>query len=289
MQTSTPTVPTRPRRHTALRLLILVVMAAAMVVSAGALRADATDRTTYTASSTQLVITYGAGADSIDVNVRYPDGSTFNHHPNRAAAVGEVLTLPLTGLPAWVQVHSTNCHLGEPGSPGYGVDCRFIEEEPCPEPSTSTSPTTPTSPSEPTSEPEPTAPPESPQPTPSETQQPEPQPSEPGPTEPPTSPSPLPLDPEPSDSPTSPVTSPTPVNTDPTPTSLAHDDSTTTPTYRAEVSAVDDEVPAGMNRAVLAATGLGREWLIYGVVIAVLGIGFGDWLIHLVRPKRGDE
>ncbi|WP_263121153.1 hypothetical protein [Cellulomonas sp. RIT-PI-Y] len=95
--------------------------------------------TTYTASATQLVITYGAGADSVDVNVRYPDGTGFNHHPNRSAAVGEVLTLSLTELPAWVQVHSTDCHLGEPGSPGYGTDCRFVET-PAPEATTPVGP-----------------------------------------------------------------------------------------------------------------------------------------------------
>jgi len=143
-------------------------------------------RTTFTASASELVVTYGAGADSIDVNVRYPDGTGFNHHPNRPAAVGEVLTLPLTGRPAWVQVHSTDCHIGEPGSPGYGTDCRLIEETPwTPDPTPSPQPTEPTTPPgpspEPTEEPSPTptgAPsPSTPAPSPSATSGPSPAPS----------------------------------------------------------------------------------------------------------------
>lgn len=133
---------------------VITVTAVTLATPAGATE----PRTTFTVSPTQVVVTYAAGADSIDVNIRYADGSSFNVHPNRAAAVGEVLTIPVTSQPVWVQVHTTDCHWGEPGSPGYGIDCRAITpEEP---PSASPSPSATTGPSEPTprpSEPTPTS------------------------------------------------------------------------------------------------------------------------------------
>lgn len=190
-------------------------------------------RTTYTASATELVITYGAGADSIDVNVRYPDGTGFNHHPNRAAAVGEVLTLPLTGSPSWVQVHSTNCHLGEPGSPGYGTDCRLIEEDSWPTPEPTDTPT----------------------PSPSVPLEPTPEPTEA-------------LSPTPTDSPSSSAPAPSPwPTTGLSPAPLA-DPATE---YLSEVSAVDERAATASPRE-LAATGTdGRVIALAAVAAVVLG------------------
>jgi|GEM_PF-7091033 len=330
MSDPSTTVPIDPRiadgfrRRDALTFVLRGVLIALMVLAIGgvtlALRASATEpaRTTYTASATQLVITYGAGADSIDVNVRYPDGTTTNYHPNRSAAVGEVLTLPLTGLPAWVQVHTTNCHIGEPGSPGYGTDCRLIEEDPCP---TATTPAGPEpSPSSPPSE-TPVTPTE---PEPTETGQPTPQPSTTPSTEPST-PTPDPTDtstsspspttepsPGPSDEPST-TPSETPGSTDPTPTSPGPDGSTTTPTtqpdppfdgtngdpagwpenynegddeptYTSDVSAVDDSDAATASPRALAATGTSP--VVMGLTAVVLLI-LGSYLaLFGRRPRR---
>lgn len=292
---------TRPRCHIAFRFLILAVMAAAMVVSAGALRADAGSEspTPYTVDRTGITLPTGqAFPDNGHVNIRWNGGSAGLHFESKcitrtdaecagarheAAQYIGARFIPWTafGVPAdacieWVQIAQYQEHYGEGGQSPVCL----TEEEPCPTETPTTPGLTP-SPSE-SAEPSPEPTPSTPTPTgPTST----PEPTATGPA----SPSPLPSDPEPSDSPTSPVTSPTPGNTDPTPTSPALDESTTTPTYRAELSAVDDDVPAGMNHAVLAATGLGRGWLAYAAVIAVCGIGFGVWLIHLVRPKQGDE
>lgn len=227
----------------ALRGVILGLLIVAIVAVTLAYRATAAEpRTTYTASATQLVITYGAGADSIDVNVRYPDGTSTNYHPNRAAAVGEVLTLPLTGRPAWVQAHSTNCHLGEPGSPGHGTDCRFIEEEPWP----TTTPTTPTGPTAPPVEP-------SPEPTVEPTEDPSPTPTG--------TPSPSTAAPS-----TSATTGPSPAaSADPAPGALPATE------YRSEVSAVEERAATASPRE-LAATGTdGRVVAVAAVTAVVLG------------------
>lgn len=278
MSDPSTTVPIDPRvadgfhRRDALAFVLRGVLIAVMVLAIGgvtlALRASATEpgRTTYTASATELVVTYGAGADSIDVNVRYPDGTTTNYHPNRAAAVGEVLTLPLTGLPAWVQVHSTDCHLGEPDSPGYGTDCRFVEEDPCPtettpagpEPSPSSPPSqTPVTPSEP--EPTETAgpTPSTPTPYPTDTSM-----SSPSPT---TEPSPGPSD-DPSTTPTAPPVSTDPddptapeppfdgTNGDPSDWPEDYNQGDDEPVYTSDVSAVDERA-ATASPSALAATG----------------------------------
>lgn len=199
-------------------------------------------RTTFTASATELVITYGAGADSIDVNVRYPDGTGFNHHPNRPAAVGEVLTLPLTGLPAWVQVHSTDCHIGEPGSPGHGTDCRLIEEGPWPTPT----PTTPTGPTAPPVEP-------SPEPTVEPTEDPSPTPTG----------APSPSTPAPSPSAT---TGPSPAaSADPAPGAPSATE------YLSEVSAVEERAATASPRE-LAATGTTAGWIAVGA-LSLIALG----------------
>ncbi len=277
------------------RALAVVIVVVAAVAGGLVARAVATEpRTTYTASSTELVITYGAGADSIDVNVRYPDGTSFNYHPNRGAGVGEVLTIPLTARPAWVQVHTTNCHLGEPSSPGYGTDCRYIEETPCPTETTAPSP----EPSAPvTASPEPS--PSTSAPTPAPTSEPEPT-SSPSPTvEPSATPTPSP---EPSASSPSPVASPSPSpsSTPGTPSTPSASPTPTTPpenynqgdyprarptddaTYTSGVSAVDHT--AATAAPALATTGLDAGPIALLALVAIL-VGAIAWGLTRKDPR----
>lgn len=290
------TLPTRPRTHTAARVLILASMTAAMTVSAGAIRADAgsDSPTPYTVDRTGITLPAGETTfpDNGHVNIRWNGGHAGLHFESKcitrtdaecagsrhdAAQYIGASFIPWTafGVPAdacieWVQIAQYPEHYGEGGQAPICLN----EEEPCP---TETTP----------SSPEPTSP--EPSPTPTPTSDPTPTPSESGPSsepgtpqpEPssePTSPSPRPSDPEPSDSPTSPVTSPTPANTDPTTTSNGRDASTTAAENYGEgddeASAVmvstDDEVPAALNHTALAATGVEPWFALGGAVILVL-------------------
>lgn len=290
-------------RRDALTFALRGVLIAVMVLAIGgvtfAYRAVATEpgRTTYTASATQLVVTYGAGADSIDVNVRYPDGTTTNYHLNRAAAVGEVLTLPLSGLPAWVQVHTTDCHLGEPGSPGYGTDCRLIEEDPWPTETTTPTPTPTTTPSvEPTTEPT-----SSPSPTTEPSPEPSDQPTDTPPSETPSTPDPTPPSPEPEPTTTSPApwpdldcpdgTVPGWLDDDGLPTSCVGDTAGNIPdpadpdpAVTSDVSAVDDTPRAATASPwALAATGSPAALV---TVAALTLVAFGAVLIVARKERR---
>ncbi len=273
MQTSTPTVPTRPRTHTAARVLILTSMTAAMTVTAGAIRADAGSDSPIPYTVDRAGITLPAGEtfpDNGHVNIRWNGGHAGLHFESKcttrtdaecagarheAAQYIGASFIPWTafGVPAdacieWVQIAQHPEHYGEGGQSPICLN----EEEPCP--TETTPPSTP--------EPSPTSSVPGPSTEPSST----PEPSATGPA----SPSPLPSGPEPSDSPTSPVTSPTPASTDPTTTSNGRDGSTTTPN-RADVT--DDEVPAVLNHTVLAATGV-EPWFVLGgaVVLVLLGL-----------------
>lgn len=280
------TLPTRPRTHTAARVLILAGMTAAMTVSAGAIRADAgsDSPTPYTVDRTGITLPPGETfPDNGHVNIRWNGGHAGLHFESKcitrtdaecagarheAAQYIGASFIPWTafGVPVdacieWVQIAQHPEHYGEGGQAPICLN----KEEPCPTESTAPS----AEPSEP-SQPTPTDVPSSPAP---ELSAPEPTTTHPGSesssTPPPASPSPLPSDPEPSDSPTSPATSPTPVNTDPTTTSTGHDGSTTTPN-RADVA--DDRAPAVVKHTALAATGV-EPWFVLGGAVVLVLIG----------------
>lgn len=70
---------------------------------------DAVKITILTGSA--VVFEYLRDVDSVDINVRTASGAS-NTHPNRAAKVGETITVPLGECvdPEWIQVHGNNVH-----------------------------------------------------------------------------------------------------------------------------------------------------------------------------------
>lgn len=120
----------------ALILLGALALSAVGVFTAAPLAASANPADgTFTASSTQLVIDWGGPIDTVDVNLRWADGTTKNYHPNTGDEDGK-LTLVYAdlgwpaGIPEWVQVHAFNCHIGEAGSPGNGTVCKTVAGPP---------------------------------------------------------------------------------------------------------------------------------------------------------------
>lgn len=111
-----------------------LLLAALFAAGGSALSASAANEpgASFYADTESLTIDYGGPVTNVDVNIRFPGGASFNYHDNAGDADG-ILVLDFAALgwpsvlPEWAQVHPFDCHIGEPGSPGYGTVCYTLD------------------------------------------------------------------------------------------------------------------------------------------------------------------
>lgn len=74
---------------------------------------DPHNRVRVTIANATVTFTVIQPLDSVDFNIRWLDGTTKNHHPNRGAAAGEVFAFPIPGGACdvkWIQSHRNNTY-----------------------------------------------------------------------------------------------------------------------------------------------------------------------------------
>lgn len=116
------------------RIIAMVVLVASSVLLPVTAAHANTPTGSFIVYPDRIVIDWGQPQATIDVNVRI-NGQTYNYHPNTGDDDGK-LTLVFadlgwpTGTVEWAQVHDFNCHVGEPGSPGFGTVCKTGDNPP---------------------------------------------------------------------------------------------------------------------------------------------------------------
>mgnify|MGYP000157844966 CR=1 FL=1 len=116
------------------KMIALVVLVAASILLPVTVANANTPTGSFTVYPDRIVIDWGQPQPTVDVNVRI-NGQTYNYHPNTGDDDGK-LTLVFadlgwpTGVVEWAQVHDFNCHVGEPGSPGFGTVCKTGDNPP---------------------------------------------------------------------------------------------------------------------------------------------------------------